>query len=95
MSEKIYNFLDFTKERYPEIWEEFDRYKRKNILPAIGSKVKTLVSGYGGAGNDIRYVVSHSDKYIGLSDIRNGKEMYACEIESWWKELSIIKEPNK
>lgn len=92
-----YNFLDFTKEHYPEIWEEFYRYKRKDNLPAIGAEVITLRSGFGGTGGETRYVVkldNDDGRYIGLGNMHNGKASYLCEIKTWWKDIKVIREPN-
>lgn len=88
-----YNFLDFTKERYPEIWEEFFRYKRKDIMPAIGTEVVTLRSGFGDFAGVTRYVVSHDEKYIGLACNPHREAEYLSTKEDWWKDLKIINEP--
>lgn len=89
-----YNILDFIKEFHPEVSEEFYRYKRKDVLPAIGTEVKTLVSGYGGYAGVTRYVVGYEgDRYIELAYTPNGRASSLCEIADWWKELKIINEP--
>lgn len=88
-----YNFLDFTKERYPEIWEEFYRYKRKETPPAIGAEVVTLRSGFGGFGGEVLYVVSHDEEYIGLACSSNSESEYLSKIGDWWKDFKIINEP--
>lgn len=89
-----YNFLDFTKEHYPEIWEEFFRYKRKETPPTIGAEVVTLRNGFHGYKGETRYVVPFKDeRYVGLAIVPNGEPKAICEIETWWKDLKIVNEP--
>lgn len=89
-----YNFLDFTREHYPKLWEEFYRYKRKEIPPAIGTEVTTLRNGFNGWAGVKRYVVAYDDKrYVALSETRKGRATSLCPIETWWKDLEIINEP--
>lgn len=90
-----YNFLDFTKEHYPEIWQEFYRYKRKDNPPAIGTEVITLVHGHNDYAGVTRYIVAHDERYIHLGHVPNGKATSLCEIKDWWTELKIINEPDK
>lgn len=90
-----YNFLDFTKEHYPQVWEEFYRYNRRETPPAIGTKVTTLRNGFGGGVGEVRYVVEFNDhRYVALAHIPNGEATSLCEIETWWKDLKIISEPD-
>jgi hypothetical protein len=86
-----YNILDFLREHHMDIWKEFHRYKRKDNPPAIGSKVRTLVSGYGSFGGTILEVVEYNDKHIRLQSSTG--ESYLCKLENWWKDLDILEEP--
>ncbi|MFK7678768.1 hypothetical protein ACI3ER_12060 [Bacillus sp. Wb] len=87
------DILEFTREFHPNIWEEYYRYNRKSILPAIGTKVITLVNGYDGYAGGTRYIVGHGDKYIHLAHTSDGKVTSLCDVEMWWKDLKIIDEP--
>lgn len=92
---KKYNILDFIREHHMDIWEEFARYKRKDTLPAIGTKVITLVNGYSGRAGVTRYVVAHEGRYVVLAKTSDGSVRSLCEVSKWWKHLRIVDEPKE
>lgn len=81
---------NFMKEYHQEIYEEYERYLRKNNPPKIGSMIKTLRAGFGGSGGQELEVVDITDKWVRLD---NGVNKYVSDINEWWKELQILSEP--
>ena len=87
---------EFFEEYYPEAVKEFSRYQRRNELPAVGTKVSTLIPGYGGPRGVTRYVVKNSDFCLEISEDRKGKGLvYICEAANWWRHLEITAEPKQ
>lgn len=89
-----HNLTGYVNTNYPEVAEEFERYLRRDTLPAIGTKVKTLVAGYGGIGGQILYVIAHNETYIELGVRKSNTEgQYLCNIKRWYIDLKILDEP--
>ena len=82
---------DFIKQYHQEVYEEYERYLRRNNPPKIGSMVKTLKAGFGGMGGQELEVIGITEKWIRLSD---GVDTYVSDINEWWKELKILSELN-
>ena len=82
---------DFIKQYHQEVYEEYERYLRRNNPPKIGSMVKTLKAGFGGMGGQELEVTDIDNKWVKLS---NGVDKYISDINDWWKELQILSEPN-
>ena len=92
-----HNLTGYVNSSYPEVAKEFERYLRRETLPAIGTRVQSLVSGYGGLGGQILYVVAHHKHYIELGTRKcaiEGEGQFLCNINRWYRELEILNEPN-
>ena len=84
---------DFLQEYHPEILSEYERYLRKDILPKVGSTVKTLRSGFGGGVGITRKVVELTEDGIILAHSNiDGGGRYLSKTNNWWKDLEVISE---
>lgn len=87
---------EFLDENYSDILVKYHQFQRKDGLPQIGTKVETLVWGYGGSPGIKRTVVDHAYKGRKSDDAIWGNNYlvlsggYLCEMENWWNELKII-----
>ena len=80
---------EFLQAYHPEINKEYQRYLRRDSLPKVGSKVRTLRSGFGGYAGVIRQVVELTSNGIVLGC---GEDRFLSNKKDWWMELEVISE---
>ena len=79
---------EYIKLKYPDIFEEYQRYLNRENLPKIGDTVKTLVRGFGGLGGQILKIVEYDDTYVTL--INSEGDKYITTIDTWYKKIEVI-----
>lgn len=78
----------YIEENYPEIHMEYTRYLSREEVPVIGSKVRTLRSGFGGGAGVVRIIQEIRDGKIILSDSIGRR--YMSDIEEWYKDFEVM-----
>jgi hypothetical protein len=75
----------------PVLFLKYLNFQRKDKLPNIGSKIVTLRSGFGGWSGMIRYIRDIDEKYITLTNMKEGgSQEYISSIKTWYNDFFEI-----
>jgi len=96
MVKKVQTLIRYLKSNYPDVYEEYKNFKRKDSLPPIGTEVETIRWGFGGPPGQILEVVKYgyakdgryAQDYIVLKSYKGD---FLSNMDSWYKDFIICK----